>query len=335
MSASDFTVLWLQAGSCGGCTMSALAADDVGFLAALERFGVRFLWHPGLSEQDGADVVALLDSVRDGGQRLDALCVEGAVLRGPANTGRFQMMSGTGRPMADWVRDLAARARNVLAVGSCAAFGGMPTASDNPTDATGLQWLAGETGGVLGEGFRAGSGLPVINLAGCAPHPGWIVETLAALALGDFDLADLDSLARPRFYADHLAHHGCARNEFYEFKAAATRPSERGCMMENLGCKATQAPGDCNLRRWNGHGSCTDAGYACIRCTAPGFEEPGAPFLETPKLAGIPVGLPVDMPKAWYVALAALSKSATPARVRRNAAADHVVVPPSCRPPKR
>ncbi|MGY4281853.1 hypothetical protein ACVWXO_001073 [Bradyrhizobium sp. LM2.7] len=45
------------------------------------------------------------------------------------------------------------------------------------------------------------------------------------------------------------------------------------------------------------------------------------------KLAGIPVGLPTDMPKTWFVALAA-SKSATPRRVRLNATADYVVVPP-------
>jgi len=35
--------------------------------------------------------------------------------------------------------------------------------------------------------------------------------------------------------------------------------------------------------------------------------------------------LPSDMPKAWFVALAALAKSATPARVRENARADHPV----------
>jgi hypothetical protein len=34
------------------------------------------------------------------------------------------------------------------------------------------------------------------------------------------------------------------------------------------------------------------------------------------------------MPKAWFVALAALSKSATPKRVRENAVADHTVVTP-------
>ncbi len=49
----------------------------------------------------------------------------------------------------------------------------------------------------------------------------------------------------------------------------------------------------------------------------------------TDKLAGIPVGLPLDMPKAWFVALAALSKSATPKRVRESATRDHPVMLPS------
>lgn len=332
-SLSDtYNVLWLQAAGCGGCTMSALAADDTGLLRALERFGIRLLWHPSLSEESGAEALAVLEDCASGRLRLDCLCVEGAVLT--SADGRFQMLAGTGRSMADWIGRLAAKARHVAAVGSCAAFGGVPAAGGNPTGARGLQYSGWDLGGALGKGFRSAAGLPVINVAGCAPHPGWMVETLAALALGELDAAALDALGRPRAYADHLAHHGCGRNEFYEFKASAARPSDRGCLMENLGCRATQAPGDCNIRRWNGYGSCTDGGYACINCTSPAFETPSGPFQETAKVAGIPVGLPVDMPKAWFVALAALSKSATPQRVRANAHADHVVVPPARRTSK-
>jgi Ni,Fe-hydrogenase I small subunit len=69
---------------------------------------------------------------------------------------------------------------------------------------------------------------------------------------------------------------------------------------------------------WNGEGSCTRGGYACISCTEPGFQDPGHAFHRTPKLAGIPIGLPTDMPKAWFVALASLSKSATPRRVKQQ-----------------
>ena len=98
--------------------------------------------------------------------------------------------------------------------------------------------------------------------------------------------------------------------------------------MEHLGCRATQAVGDCNKRTWNGGGGCTSAGSTCIACTSPAFERLRSAFAETPKVAGIPVGLPVDMPRAWFVALATLSKSATPERVRTNATADHVAIPP-------
>ena len=333
-SPPPFTVLWLQAASCGGCTMSALSAEDVGLTKALGRFGIRLLWHPSLSEETGTEAVAILDDVAAGRVLLDCLCVEGSVLDGPNGSGRFQMLSGTGRSMKAWIGALAPKARFVAAIGSCAAYGGVPAAGDNPTDARGLQFSGWDMGGALGHGFRSAAGLPVINISGCAPHPGWVVETLAALALGELPAERLDPLGRPRAIANHLAHHGCSRNEFYEFKASAARASDRGCLMENLGCRATQAPGDCNIRRWNGYGSCTDGGFACINCTSPGFETPSGPFQETAKVAGIPVGLPVDMPKAWFVALAALSKSATPQRVRNNAHADHVVVPPARRPPK-
>jgi Ni,Fe-hydrogenase I small subunit len=105
--------------------------------------------------------------------------------------------------------------------------------------------------------------------------------------------------------------------------------------MEHLGCIGTQAHGDCNQRHWNGEGSCTRGGAPCINCTAPEFEEPGHPFVETPKIAGIPVGLPTDMPRAWFVALASLSKAATPPRLRRNAVSDHVAIPPTIRKTNR
>lgn len=328
MHSSGFNALWLQGGSCGGCTMAALEHGASGWFAALETFGVNLLWHPSVSEATAGEATAIFDDIVSGRRPLHALMLEGSVLRGPNGTGRFNMLAGTGRSLLDWIKSLAPLADYVIAVGSCAAFGGVPAAGTNPTDASGLQYLDTELGGALGAEFRSRRGLPVVNVAGCAPHPGWIMETLAALALGDLAASDLDMYARPKFYADHLAHHGCARNEFYEFKASAEALSERGCLMEHLGCKATQAVGDCNQRAWNGGGSCTHGGFACIACTSPGFES-GRNYLETAKLAGIPVGLPLDMPKAWFVALAALSKSATPRRVRANATADHIVAPPA------
>jgi NiFe hydrogenase small subunit HydA len=324
-------LLWLQSGGCGGCSMSLLCADANDLFGQLGDAGIEFLWHPSLSEASGADALALMADCAEGRRPLDVLCIEGALLRGPHGSGRFHTVSGSGRTMVDWVMQLALQARYVAAVGSCAAWGGITSAGNNPTDACGLQFEDDEPGGLLGADWRSRGDLPVINVAGCPTHPGWVVDTLVALAMGGLKGEDLDRLGRPRFYADQLVHHGCARNEFYEFKASAEKASDLGCMMENLGCKGTQAHADCNTRGWNGSGSCLRGGYACINCTAPGFEEPGHSFAQTPKIAGIPIALPTDMPKAWFVALAALSKSATPRRVRENARVDHPVVTPVIR----
>lgn len=328
---TGFSLLWLQSGGCGGCTMSLLCAEAPALLPTLEGAGIDMIWHPSLSEETGEEAVALFREILDGKRRLDALCVEGALLRGPGGSGRFHMLAGTGKPTIQWARDLAEVAENVIAVGSCAAYGGITAAGPNIADACGLSWDGARPGGALGAAFRSRSGMPVINIAGCPTHPNWVTETLLLLAEGSLGAADLDRYGRPRFYADQLVHHGCTRNEYYEFKASAKKPSDLGCMMENLGCLGTQAHGDCNSRLWNGEGSCTRGGYACINCTAPEFEEPGHPFAETPKVGGIPIGLPTDMPKAWFVALSALAKSATPERLKRNAVSDHMVVPPGVR----
>lgn len=321
-------LLWLQSGGCGGCSLSLLNAESPDLLALFERAGINLLGHPSLSEGSGASLLSLYQQVLDGKISLDILCLEGAVISGPNGSGRFHMLAGTGRAMQSWIAELAARAGHVIAVGSCAAYGGITAGGDNPSEACGLQYDDAERGGLLGEAFRSQSGLPVINIAGCPTHPGWVTDTLQQLVLGQLGADDLDEYGRPRSYADHLVHHGCPRNEYYEFKASASRASELGCMMEHMGCLGTQAHADCNTRLWNGEGSCLRGGHACINCTAPGFQEPGHTFVETPKIAGIPIALPVDMPKAWFVALASLSKAATPKRIKQNANADHILVPP-------
>ena len=182
--AEPFNVLWLQAGGCGGCTMSVLERGASGWFEELRGFGVNLLWHPSVSEETGAEARAILAHVERGDLALDALCIEGSVLHGPDGSGLFNRLAGTGRSMLDWIRALAPRARYCVAVGTCAAFGGIPAAAPDPTDARGLQYLGGDPGGALGADYVSRSGLPVINVSGCAPHPGWIMETLLALSLG-------------------------------------------------------------------------------------------------------------------------------------------------------
>ncbi|MDJ0779478.1 MAG: HupU protein [Gammaproteobacteria bacterium] len=325
---SEFNLLWLQSGGCGGCSMSVLNAEAPDFYRSLSRNGINLLWHPSFSEASGREFLDLIQRIEDGEIRLDALCLEGSVMMGPRGSGRFHLLAGSRRPMFDVIRALAGQARFTVAIGSCAAFGGITMAGPNPGEAIGLQYEGKQAGGLLGSEWRSAGDLPVINIAGCPTHPNWVIDTLVQLAAGELGQRQLDSNHRPRSYTDHLVHHGCPRNEYYEFKASAEKPSDQGCMMEHLGCLGTQARADCNTRLWNGSGSCLRGGYACINCTAPEFEEPGHCFTETPKIAGIPIGLPTDMPKAWFVALASLAKAATPKRLRVNASTDRIRISP-------
>ncbi len=328
MHPQKFNIIWLQSGGCGGCSMSALNAQTPDLFKSLQYNHINLLWHPSFSEASNEEFKQILHDIEHDNTPLHALCLEGSVIMGPNGSGRFHKMSGTGKAMFRIIQSLSQKAQHTVAIGSCAAFGGITMAGDNPSEATGLQYHGSQTGGLLGKDWLDSRHLPVINIAGCPTHPNWVIDTLAQLASGTLDTTHLDRYNRPRSYTNHLVHHGCPRNEYYEYKASAEKPSDQGCMMENMGCLGTQARADCNTRLWNGNGSCLRGGYACINCTAPEFEEPGHRFTQTPKIAGIPIGLPTDMPKAWFVALASLAKAATPKRLKINALSDQIKISP-------
>jgi len=313
-----FNLLWLQGASCGGDTISFLNSEQPSSLAAFEMLDLNVLWHPFLSIEQGTDTLDILTDILSGKTKLDILIVEGAVPNGPDNTGKFFMFHE--RPFREWLKELGEKADMIMAVGTCAAFGGVVTAHDNINEVSGLQFLNDQKGGLFDISFRTASGLPIVNVPGCPSHPDWIVETMTAMLKGWLTLEDLDDFHRPSVFFNKLAHHGCPKNEFYEFKASATKYSQQGCLFEFLGCKGTQCESDCNERLWLGRtGSCTRGGFPCIACTSPSFPDKQTPFFNTRKVGDIPVTLPLDVPKAWYVGMSSVSKLACPERLKKNA----------------
>jgi len=221
-SKQSLNLLWLQSGGCGGCSMSLLSAESPDLFSSLQSVNINLLWHPSLSEENGHELLELIQNIISGDIKLDILCLEGSVIQGPDGSGLFHRLSGTNAPMRDTIKALSLASETVVAVGTCAAFGGITMAGGNPSEACGLQYEGNQTGGLLGQNFCSKSGLPVINIAGCPTHPNWIIETLSQVALSDMDATALDELSRPRSYTDHLVHHACPRNEYYEYKASAS-----------------------------------------------------------------------------------------------------------------
>src|ERR1700757_2289615 len=140
------TMLWISCGSCSGESMAMLGVDGqaTNFLDLLEHDGVRLLWHPSLSLDPLAPIVR---QVLDEALPLTLLCVEGSIAMGPDGTGLFDTFDG--KPKRDLVYALCSAADYVLALGTCASYGGIPAAAPDPTEAVGLQYADGTPGGLL------------------------------------------------------------------------------------------------------------------------------------------------------------------------------------------
>ena len=302
-------LLWMQCGGCGGDTWSAMSAESPDLREAFEALDVELLWHPSLSCVPPAALGELTDAIGRGEERLDVLCVEGAVIRGPGGTGMYDTVRGG--PKKDLVSTLAARAEHVVAIGTCASFGGMGAGGE--VEATGLQYTKDQPGGFLGAEYRSGSGRPVINLPGCPCHPEVIVGTLTTLAEG-LPL-DLTGYATPVDWYGVLVHQGCVRNEYHEYRVEERSFGEKGCMFFHLGCRGPLAHGPCNKLHWNRRSSKTSAGVPCFGCTQPDFPR-AEPFFQSRNVAGVPLDLPEGVDRAHYLAYKSMAAAAAPERLR-------------------
>lgn len=305
------SLYWLQCGGCGGDTMSLLGTETPDVPTLMQSLGVDLLWHPSLSNLSPAGQEALLDDLKSGGKPLDVLVVEGAVVHGPGGTGMFDAPGG--RPRKDLVAALARQAQFVVAIGTCASFGGFGV--EGEIDATGLQFTKSQKGGLLGADFRSKSGLPVFNLAGCPCHHDVLGNVLLALAAGV--KVELDELQRPVDWYGMTVHQGCTRNEYHEYRVEEDEFGQKGCLFFHKGCHGPLVGGTCNKTLWNQRSSKTRAGVPCFGCTSPEFPAPH-PFFETRNIVGIPIELPMGVNRAHYMVYKGMAAAAAPERLKKR-----------------
>lgn len=292
-------LLWLQALSCSGNTQSFLCSQEPSVDEALRGF--RLLFHPALTwDKEEEEVV---EEVISGKEKLDVLILEGAV--------GDNLHSLAGMPFKEAIAKLCHRAEYVIAVGNCAVFGNLPAKSGERV--SGLQYLFKRKGGFLGKDFKSKSGYPVINLSGCPAHPSWLAYALFMIREGR--PIKLDEMGRPKEIYAFLTHHGCSRNEYFEWKVEAKSfGTKEGCLFYYLGCKGPMTHSSCNRVLWNGVSSKTRAGMPCVGCTE--YDFPRENLFETKQLMNLPEELPLGVSKRGYILLSGITKTFAPERLK-------------------
>lgn len=111
-------LLWLQAGCCGGSTISFLNSDQPDFLRGLRLAGINIILHPSISPASGDEVLEILEKCKKKKITIDILALEGVIHLGPDKTGSYFKFHG--RPFKDWVYELTQVSEYVVAVGTCA-----------------------------------------------------------------------------------------------------------------------------------------------------------------------------------------------------------------------
>jgi len=299
---------WLQCGGCGGDTWSFFNGESPNVVELFSSLDIELLWHPSLSSNREKDQKKIDEDLMSGSLNIDVLCIEGSVLRGPGGTGMYDRIRG--KPKKDFVAFLAKRAQYILAIGTCASYGGI--GANTEIEATGLQFLRWEKGGFLGKDFRSGSGLPVVNLPGCPCHCDIISGTLTALASGT--QLELGEYNTPLEWYGMMVHQGCTRNEYHAYRVEDWKFGEKGCMFFHLGCHGPLVHGPCNKLLWNKRSSKTRVGVPCFGCTRPDFPQQ-YPFFETRNIEGIPIELPEGISRAHYLAYKGMAAAAAPKRL--------------------
>ena len=273
----ELSVVYLQTAGCSGCAVSLLntaspAIENVLIDQIVPGVHINLRFHPVIMAAAGELAVQAMEDTAKEKKGEYVLVVDGAV---PTATDAVYGAVGerNGKPvtMLQRVTELAQDALAVIALGTCASFGGIPAAAPNPTNAQPVKKVLD----------AAGINKPLINIPGCPPHPDWFVGTVASIILNGLPTADdLDDLLRPKAFYGKLIHENCPRRAYFDEGKFAKKFGDDGCLYE-LGCKGPITYADCPLRRWNnGTNWVIGAGAPCNGCTQPEFPDQTAPFYE-------------------------------------------------------
>ncbi|HTX53074.1 MAG TPA: hydrogenase small subunit [Candidatus Baltobacteraceae bacterium] len=246
-------VIWLHFQDCTGCTETLLRTSKPD-LGELILHLISLDYHETLMAAAGkAAEAALRTSMQENAGKY-VLVVEGSI----PTKDKGIYMKIAGKPAVTMLEEVAAQAAAVIGIGSCAAWGGIPSADPDPTGAVGVDALV--------------KGKPIVNIPGCPPNPYTLLGTVLQYARNG-TLPELDAEKRPKFAYDRDIHEHCPRRAHFDAGNFARQFGDaghrQGWCLYHLGCKGPETHAGCSTRHFN---EVVDAwpigiGAPCIGCT--------------------------------------------------------------------
>jgi hydrogenase small subunit len=289
MAVDELDVLWITAGlGCDGDTIAMTAATQPsieelvrGAFPGIPRLR---LHNPVLSRENGDEFMERFRLAAAGQLEQFILVIEGSIPNERNKAEGYWAGFGTTAPFGqpiltcDWIDRLAPHAWAVVAMGTCATYGGVHALVGNPTGCMGLP-------DYLGWQWKSRADVPIVCIPGCPVQPDNCTQTLLYLlqqAAGKAPMIQLDEALRPTFLFPQTVHEGCDRGGYYEQADFAAEYGSPRCIVK-IGCWGPVVVCNVPKRGWmNGVGGCPNVGGICIGCTMPGFPDKFMPFMDEP-----------------------------------------------------
>jgi hydrogenase small subunit len=257
------SVIWLHFQECTGCSESLLRAEH----PTLEKLILDVIsldYHETLMAAAGHQAEAARKAAMQANKGKYILVVEGAI---PTKQNGIYCKIG-GHTAIDLLKECAADAAAVIAIGSCASWGGMPStlpsipgADSSPTGSSGVAEVLGK---------------PVVTIPGCPPNPyNFLATAVHFLTFGK--LPDVDQLGRPKFAYSRIIHEHCERRAHFDAgrfaMAFGDEGHRKGYCLYKLGCKGPETYANCSTIGFGDVGESNwpvACGHPCIGCSEKG-----------------------------------------------------------------
>ena len=258
-SARRPSVIWLSFQECTGCTES-LTRAHTGTIESLIFDAISLDYHHTLQAAAGHAAEAAREAAMKENFGKYLLIVDGSI---PLGNPGYSTIAGISN--VDMLMETAKGAAAIVAVGTCATYGGIPHADPNPTGAVSVSDLIKDK--------------PIINVPGCPPIPVVITGVLTHfLTFGT--IPELDHIGRPKVFYGQSIHDRCYRRPFYDKGLFAEtfddEGAKKGWCLYKLGCKGPTTYNACATTKWNdGTSFPIESGHPCLGCSEPDFWDGG------------------------------------------------------------